>query len=73
METRTSTSPASLVTEHRSTVLEAPGLETQTGEDACCGLWQVCMSGVGVPHVLKIWVTISGWSLHSVVMGWFSQ
>ena len=56
-----------------NSALKAPGLETQTGEDACCGLWQACMSSVGVPYFPKIWVTISGWSLHSVVMGWFSR
>ena len=61
------------MTEHLSPVLKALGLETQTGEDACCGLWQACISSVGVPHVPKIWVTISGCSLHSVVMGWFSR
>ena len=39
-----------------------------------CMLWTVAsMSSVGVPHVPKIRVTISGWSLHSVVMGWFSR
>ena len=48
------------MTEHLSPVLKALGLETQNGEDACCGLWQACMSSVGVPHVPKIWVTISG-------------
>ena len=62
--------PLSVVTEHLSPVVEAPGLVTQTGEDARCGLWQACMSSVGVPHV---WITISGWSLHSVIMGWFSR
>ena len=56
--------PASLVTEHLSPVLEAPELETQTGEDVCCRLWQACMSSVLIPNVQKIWVTISRWSLH---------
>ena len=31
------------------------------------------MSTVGVQHVPKILFTISGWRLHSAVMGWFGQ
>ena len=40
METCTSTVPARIETEHLSPVIEAPELETGTGESEYCGLWQ---------------------------------
>ena len=72
MDTCTSTSPASLVTKHLSPVLVAPELETQTGEDACCGRGKH-VHYLLVPHSLNIRFTTSVWKLHSVVMGWFSR
>ena len=58
----------------RASIASASGSEIGDINWGRCMLYTVAnMSTVGVPHVPKIWVTISGWRLHFVVMGWFGQ
>ena len=64
-ETCTLTSPANPETEHPPLGLVAPELETWTKEGGS--------STTGVPQNPKMRLTISGWRLHSVGIGWFGR